>query len=205
MKSVWADPLPWPNRRDRVAVGICPDMVGAIKEILTMDQVARRYGFEPTRAGFMKCPFHHERTASLKIYPGHKGWHCFGCGKGGSVIDFVMELYGIGFAQAVVRLNADFGLGLTAERPSPSARTKVLEERRRAAEKARRMREEYWVLAREHLFLREYIRRFEPTREEWESGDVDPVYIWALKRLPEAEFRCEELSWRLMKDRAVNG
>lgn len=59
-----------------------------------MDEVARHYGFEPNRAGFMRCPFHQgDHTASLKIYAGDRGWHCFGCNSGGSVIDFVMRLY----------------------------------------------------------------------------------------------------------------
>lgn len=79
-----------------------------------MDEVARHYGFEPNRAGFMRCPFHQgDHTASLKIYAGDRGWHCFGCNSGGSVIDFVMRLYDINFRQAVLRLDLDFGLGLS--------------------------------------------------------------------------------------------
>ena len=176
------------------------DLAGAVKEALTMDQVARRYGFEPTRAGFIKCPFHKgDRTASLKLYPGGRGWHCFGCRRGGSVIDFVMELYGIGFAQAIVRLNADFGLGLSPARPSPDARSKVLEERRKDAQKAQEMQRQYRDMAAAHLFLHEYVRLFSPTLEEWERGDIDPVYAWAVKCLPEIEYRCEEISWCLIK------
>lgn len=176
------------------------DLAGAIRETLTMGQVVRRYGFEPNRAGFIRCPFHRERTASLKIYSEGKGWYCFGCGRGGSVIDFVMELYGIGFAQAVVRLSSDFGLGLTDHGPSPSARAKAQEERRRELEQIERRRAEYWDMAGVHLFLHEYVRRYAPTREEWERGDIDPVYAWALQRLPGAEDRCETLSRELMEN-----
>ena len=110
------------------------DLAGEIKAALTMDQVARHYGFEPNRAGFIRCPFHTgDRTASLKLYPGTGGWCCFGCRRGGSVIDFVMELYGLSFAQAVVRLSADLGLGAAGEGPGPAAaRERAAEERRRA-------------------------------------------------------------------------
>ena len=174
------------------------DLAGAVKEALTMDQVARRYGFEPNRAGFIRCPFHEgDRTASLKLYPGHRGFHCFGCNRGGSVIDFVMELYGINFSQALVRLNSDFGLGLAGERPSPAERAKALEERRREAERVKKLQSEYWDMAAAHLFLLEYVRRFAPTQEEWERDDIDPVYAWAVKRLPEVEYRCEQLSQKL--------
>lgn len=169
------------------------NLADAVKESLTMDQVVRRYGFEPTRAGFIKCPFHKgDHTASLKLYPGGRGWHCFGCHKGGSVIDFVMELYGINFQQAVVRLNADFGLGLTAERQNPSVRAKAIEAQRRAKEKALKMQAEYQVLAREHLFLHEYMRLYPPDRGEWEQGKIDPVYVFAINRLSILEWQIEE-------------
>lgn len=78
--------------------------------------VARRYGFEPNRAGFICCPFHREKTPSLKLYPGTGGFHCFGCGAGGSVIDFTAQLFGLDSMGAVRRLNADFGLCLPIDR-----------------------------------------------------------------------------------------
>ena len=83
------------------------------RERLDMLTVARHYGHEPNRAGFIRCPFHAgDRTASLKIYPGQRGWHCFGCGKGGSVIDFVALDLGLAPLDAVRRLNKDFHLGI---------------------------------------------------------------------------------------------
>lgn len=90
----------------------------SIKALLTMDQVARHYGFTPSRAGYICCPFHKEKTPSLKLYRGSGGFHCFGCGAHGSVIDFVMKLFDITFQQAIIRISSDFGLGLTAERPT---------------------------------------------------------------------------------------
>ena len=67
------------------------NMAADIRRILTAQQVAEFYGFQVGRSGFMKCPFHQgDHTASLKLYDGDGGWHCFGCGAHGSVIDFVM-------------------------------------------------------------------------------------------------------------------
>lgn len=93
----------------------------SIKASLTMEQVAERYGFPVGRGGFIRCPFHTERTGSLKVYDGGRGWHCFGCGKGGSIIDFVMGLFDINFRQACLRLNADFSLNLTDGVPEEKA------------------------------------------------------------------------------------
>lgn len=89
---------------------------GEIKRRVSMEEALRYYGFEPGRGGVMLCPFHREDTPSFKAYPGEGGWHCYGCGEGGSVIDFVMKLYHLSFSQAVVRLDNDFRLGLTGKK-----------------------------------------------------------------------------------------
>lgn len=48
-----------------------------------------------------KCPFHEERTASFDIYRQTNSYFCFGCKKGGDVIDFIMRLRHISFMEAV--------------------------------------------------------------------------------------------------------
>lgn len=55
-------------------------------------------------AGFTACPFHKEKTASMKIYKDNR-FHCFGCGKDGDVIDFVMHRDNVDFKTAVTILN----------------------------------------------------------------------------------------------------
>lgn len=101
-----------------------------VKERLTMDEVVRHYGFTPSRSGFVPCPFHHgDRSPSLKVYPGNRGFHCFGCGKGGSVIDFTSELFGLDTMGAVRRLNEDFALGLTLDRKPTKAEKKAAQNR----------------------------------------------------------------------------
>lgn len=67
-----------------------------------MIELVRRLGFEP-RMGFIQCPFHGERTGSLKIYK--NSWYCFGCNEGSSTIDFVMKHNNMDFKDAVDFLN----------------------------------------------------------------------------------------------------
>lgn len=50
------------------------------------------------------CPFHKEKTPSLQVRPSRQSWHCFGCHKGGNVIDFVMEAEGLTFIEALRNL-----------------------------------------------------------------------------------------------------
>lgn len=107
------------------------------KALLTMAQVAREYGYLPNRGGFICCPFHKEKTASLKLYD--RSFHCYGCGAGGSVIDFAEKLFQLDALGAVKRLNEDFNLGLDlGGRPDPDE----LRERKRTQE-ARRLFDEW--------------------------------------------------------------
>ena len=82
-----------------------------IRDTVTAEQIISLYGYK-TRHGFMVCPFHGDRDASLKVYQGTGGWHCFGCGRGGSVIDFVMEHENCDFRTAVVAVDHALHLGL---------------------------------------------------------------------------------------------
>lgn len=83
-----------------------------IKSALTMKQVAEFYGFVVNRQNLAVCPFHNDSKPSLHIYDGQRGFHCFACGAGGDVIDFVSKLYNLKFRAALAKLNSDFNLGL---------------------------------------------------------------------------------------------
>ena len=77
-----------------------------IKRNHPMPEVVRQYGIEINRAGFCRCPFHSERTASMKIYA--QSFYCFGCGAGGDVIDFVRLYERCDFKTAFRMLGGEF-------------------------------------------------------------------------------------------------
>jgi DNA primase len=76
------------------------------------------------------CPFHDERTPSFSLDAERGLFHCFGCGKGGDAIGFVMETEGLPFPEAVEQLAQNAGIEL--ERDSEDPRE---EERRRHRER----------------------------------------------------------------------
>ena len=85
----------------------------AIKSRLTAKQVFDHYGFTVNRAGFCRCPFHAERTPSCKVYDdSEKGYYCYGCHRGGDIINFVKDYFGVSFYAAQEKLNEDFSLAL---------------------------------------------------------------------------------------------
>lgn|SRR3990167_3289034 len=57
------------------------------------------------RNGLAICPIHREKTGSLYIYDKTNSWFCFGCQKGGSIIDFMMELNHYSLKEALEDLN----------------------------------------------------------------------------------------------------
>ncbi len=63
------------------------------------------------------CPFHKEKTPSFNVVPSKNIFHCFGCGAGGSVIDFVMNTEKLEFIEAVEKLAHEIGLELPTETP----------------------------------------------------------------------------------------
>lgn len=75
-----------------------------VKSAVSMKQLAECYGFRVNRAGFMCCPFHNEKTPSMKVYSGQKGYCCYGCGEAGDVIRFVREYETLTFEDAVRRI-----------------------------------------------------------------------------------------------------
>ncbi|WP_442860965.1 DNA primase [Amycolatopsis sp. CA-230715] len=100
------------------------------------DYVALRRG-----GGALKglCPFHDEKTPSFNVRPTHGTFHCFGCGEGGDVIKFIMQIEKLSFVESVERLADRAGFRLTYEGGGGSVqrdrgtRTRMVEAHRIAA------------------------------------------------------------------------
>ncbi|MBP2680587.1 MAG: primase, partial [Candidatus Krumholzibacteriota bacterium] len=58
------------------------------------------------------CPFHDERSPSFTVSPDKQIFHCFGCGRGGNVFTFLMEIEGIAFPEAVRSLGRQLGIAV---------------------------------------------------------------------------------------------
>lgn len=65
------------------------------------------------------CPLHKEKTPSFKVNTGRGTWHCFGCGKGGNVIGFLMEHDTLTFPEAVRVLGKRYNIEVEESKLTP--------------------------------------------------------------------------------------
>ena len=77
------------------------------------------------------CPFHGEKTPSFAVHPVKQIYHCFGCGKGGDVFNFVMEMDKVAFPEAV-RIVAE-KCGIAIPKPKERSPEERKENQQRAA------------------------------------------------------------------------
>ena len=131
------------DSRDRVRDAV--DMLALVESKVEL----RRAG---VNSYFGRCPFHDEHTPSFHVRPDEKHYHCFGCSESGDPFNFVMQVEGLDFKQALESLADRFGVTLQTEEEAPEV----------AAERARRERL-YGLLNRAATY---YERQF------WESGEA---------------------------------
>ena len=160
------------------------DKVVAIKNTLSMQDVLSRYGFEMNAARFLCCPFHNEKTPSMKIY--EKDYHCFGCGENGDVIDFIQKLFNISFQDTLKKIDSDFGLNLYCQHSFEDLRKAHYRQKQLQAERERKKIEkekaesEYWAVFDEWKRLDDNLRKYAPkTAEESQH----PLFVEALQKI----------------------
>lgn len=112
-----------------------------IKKAITTRAFAQHLGLHVDRNGGMLCPFHGDKNKSLRVYADPtRGWYCFGCNRGGSVIDFAMEYYGVPYKESLQMLAAEFGLDINqCATPQARALARVELKKRRKEEQQRQI------------------------------------------------------------------
>jgi DNA primase len=107
-----------------------------IQELLAradvVEVVGRYVQLKKGGANFMGlCPFHGEKTPSFTVSPSKQFYHCFGCGKNGNAIGFLMDYAGMNFVEAVKDLAGRYGLQVPEDDLSPTDRAKAAEQRQK--------------------------------------------------------------------------
>ncbi|MGP1460341.1 MAG: DNA primase [Bacteroides sp.] len=94
------------------------------------------------------CPFHNEKTPSFSVSPSRGIYKCFGCGKGGNALNFIMEVEHLSFVDAVRFLGKKVGVAVEEEQQTQ-------EQIEALAEEARLIELNEWAQRYFHKFLTE--------------------------------------------------
>jgi len=161
-----------------------------VKSQITVKQAAEHYGFTPNRSAMICCPFHNDRTPSLKLNDTY--FYCFGCHVTGDVIDFTARIYGLSNVQAARKLAADFSLifdnSISPSTKPPISRKTQLEKERHAL----RVLEAYLAL------LKDWKSRYAPQHPD---DPIDDRYSDACQMMDYAQFLCDIFTFSKFEER----
>ena len=146
------------------------NLFDTVKAAVTPRMAAERYGLLIRQGSMVCCPFHADRTPSMKLNEDY--FYCFGCGASGDVIDLAARLFGLSGYDAAKKLAADFGM--TEQKPSILARLQ------RGASQAETERRCFRVLGDYLRILQGWKTNCAPQSPE---GAIDPRYAEACHML----------------------
>lgn len=163
--------------------------VAQIKERITIFDLFDKYGYLADRRGFIACPFHDEDTPSLGVFAEGKAYNCFGCGRKGDVFAFVMELFHLNFAQAVMRIDTDFGLGLVGQKADPAVLAELRQKRAFVKWEKNIKDDMYKRISARFRAYRDMIRNYHPQAQD---EHLNPMYVEALHYVDWCEYWLEQ-------------
>ena len=156
---------------------------------VSVKEAAEYYGLEVNRGNMVCCPFHNDRTPSMKLNEDY--FYCFGCGATGDVIDLAARLFGLSSYDAAQKLAADFGIA--EQKPS------ILAKLQRGKSQAETERRCFRVLGDYLQFLQDWKENCAPQSPE---NAIDPRYAEACHMLERIENMLDILACGTPQERA---
>ena len=142
----------------------------AVKAAVTPRMAAERYGLPVRQGNMVCCPFHADRTPSMKL--NEEYFYCFGCGACGDVIDLAARLFNLSGYDAAKKLATDFGMA--EQKPS------ILAKLQRGKSQAETERRCFRVLGDYLQILQDWKAHCAPQSPE---DGIDPRYAEACHML----------------------
>lgn len=165
------------------------NLFDTVKAAVHPRMAAERYGLPIQQGSMVCCPFHDDRTPSIKLNEDY--FYCFGCGAHGDVIEFTSKLFGISALDAAKKLAADFGI--TEQKPS------ILAKLQRGKSQAEAERRCFRVLGDYLRILRDWKENCAPQSPE---DSIDPRYAEACHMLERIGNMLDILAFGTPQERA---
>lgn len=161
----------------------------AVKAAVTPRMAAERYGLPIKQGNMVCCPFHNDRTPSMKLNEDY--FYCFGCRASGDVIDLAAKLFGLSGYEAAKKLAADFGIA--EQKPS------ILAKLKRGKSQAELESRSFRVLGDYLRILQDWKTNCAPQSPE---DAIDPRYAEACHMLERIENMLDILACGTPQERA---
>lgn len=157
-----------------------------VKAAVTARQAAEMYGLKVGRNSLACCPFHQDKTPSMKV---DDRYYCFGCGVTGDAVDLTAQLLGLSPKDAALRLAADFGIEVD-EKAKPNAFHPYRPRADPQKELQKWFNHAWDVLLEYRSLLRDWEKRYAPQSmdEEWH-----PLFCEALDKKDYIDYLLDEL------------
>ena len=166
-------------------------LFGNVKAVVTAQEAAERYGLSVSQGGMARCPFHPDKTPSMKLYEDH--FYCFGCGAHGDVIDLAGHLLGLDPGNAAERLAEDFHIDTEQKR-------KYIQQQNRSEIHRLREDESYcFSVLMDYLRLLEYWKKkYAPASP---NASIDDRFVEACQMLDRIEYMTDVLTFGSLEQR----
>lgn len=168
----------------------------AVKQSVTTRQAVEMYGLKIRRNNIVSCPFHNDRTPSMKV---DSRFHCFGCGADGDVIDFVSRLYSISSLEAAQKIASDFGI-FYDRNPMKVIPKNAVRKKSDAQIYAEAEQQCFRVLSDYYHLLKKWEIAYAPSTE----GETwHPLFVEALQKKSQLEYLLDILVFGEIEEKAL--
>ncbi|WP_051192295.1 CHC2 zinc finger domain-containing protein [Butyrivibrio sp. VCB2001] len=172
----------------------------SVKGAVSVMDAASFYGIKVNRSGLCNCPFHNDKTPSMKV---DIRFYCFGCGATGDVIDFVGKLFGLSPLEAAKKIASDFNV-ITDDSPHGCLPAYSKKENNTIVQRNNEylLRKEIDLYVRDALFiLHQYREKLRTFRQDYAPKSIDgldscsPLFEEAIKNLNKIDWMIDELTF----------
>ena len=167
-----------------------------VKQSVTARQAAEMYGLKIRRNNMVSCPFHNDRTPSMKV---DKRFHCFGCGADGDVIDFVSRIFGISSLEAAQKIASDFGISYDVKSAVTKPK-KIICRKTDAQIYAEAEQRCFRVLSDYYHLLKKWEIDYAPNIDD---ETCHPLFVEALQRKTHLEYLLDILVFGEIEEKAL--
>jgi hypothetical protein len=183
---------------------------------LSMARAVNFYaGLKPDRYGRLPCPIHHGANNNFKIYEKSfegDAFYCFTCKAHGSVIDLVRQMFGLGYIEAMKKIDKDFGfrlfdkqaisdreflLNYKRRKARENAKSNILKIRRKYVTMIKDAQAEYDGLFKDRQRLQSYAGDKSFKNIDEFDKYADDLYVYAVNELPRLEFEIDRAADRI--------